>query len=613
MTLLSLRGFHSREVVRLALADIRHEWLMSLCMVLAVAAMSAPLLLFFGLKSGSVETMRQRLLDNPVNLELTPMTDRLLDEAWFERWRADPRVAFVVPHTRRLSAQADMVPEGEKNPARHVDIFPSLEGDVLLAHYGVSPPQQDQCVLTSEAANRLGVVPGTRLICEVSRRQNQERARHVFTVAAVLPPRAGQTTGAYIPLEQLEAIESYKDGRAVPSFGWPGAQPVAYPVLPSLLLALPDPLGPLQEARLLQGTGFTSLRTVTRDELARAGLPVSWYGYRLLSAGNPVEKSGLDAVRDQLRGRHARLTPESGSFRLVIDMEGQTRTLQAVASPLTEKGGENALTARRAPRVLRVAPWPGATREGREMTVRAETTGSEPRTVLFPARVIPDERVPAGEAHIPADLLGILNLLEWRPLRFEVGADNGEGTFLLGRRGYSGFRMYATALEEVTPLAEALEAAGIPIRTRADRIDEVRRLDESLSWLFWLIATASFLGGTACLAFSLIANVERKRRELAVLRLLGIHGGALRLFPLVSSLSLALAGLLVALLFFHIFAAGINTVLSSYLESDEHWCRLDWSRQAIALALGLGTAGLAALLAARRLDSIEPAESLRDE
>ena len=35
-----------RVVVRLALADIRHEWRMSLCLVLAVAAIAAPLLLF---------------------------------------------------------------------------------------------------------------------------------------------------------------------------------------------------------------------------------------------------------------------------------------------------------------------------------------------------------------------------------------------------------------------------------------------------------------------------------------------------------------------------------------------------------------------------------------
>ena len=95
-------------VMRLALADIRHEWRMSLCLVLAVAAIAAPLLLFFGLKYGTLETLRSRLLDNPSTLELTPVTERLLDEAWFARWRADPRVAFVVPHTRRLSAQADV-------------------------------------------------------------------------------------------------------------------------------------------------------------------------------------------------------------------------------------------------------------------------------------------------------------------------------------------------------------------------------------------------------------------------------------------------------------------------------------------------------------------------
>lgn len=56
----------------LALADLRHEWLLNLCMVLALAAVLTPLLLLLGLKNGVVETMRERLVQDPIYRELKP-------------------------------------------------------------------------------------------------------------------------------------------------------------------------------------------------------------------------------------------------------------------------------------------------------------------------------------------------------------------------------------------------------------------------------------------------------------------------------------------------------------------------------------------------------------
>ena len=143
-----------KEIIRLAAADVRHEWRMSLCMMLAVAAIATPLLLFFGLKYGVIETLRQRLLDDPSSMEILPLTDKRLDDAWFEQKRHDPRVSFVVPHTRKLSAQAEFVVQGMKKKVM-LDIAPTLENDTLLLRYGAPVPKAGECVLTADAAAKL--------------------------------------------------------------------------------------------------------------------------------------------------------------------------------------------------------------------------------------------------------------------------------------------------------------------------------------------------------------------------------------------------------------------------------------------------------------------------
>ena len=53
----------------LAVADLRHEWILNLCMILALAAVLAPLLLLLGLKHGTITTLRDRLVEDPVNRE----------------------------------------------------------------------------------------------------------------------------------------------------------------------------------------------------------------------------------------------------------------------------------------------------------------------------------------------------------------------------------------------------------------------------------------------------------------------------------------------------------------------------------------------------------------
>jgi putative ABC transport system permease protein len=55
-----------RRIPFLATAHLLHEWVLTLCLVLALAAVLAPLLVLFGLKHGTIHTLRERLVEDPV-------------------------------------------------------------------------------------------------------------------------------------------------------------------------------------------------------------------------------------------------------------------------------------------------------------------------------------------------------------------------------------------------------------------------------------------------------------------------------------------------------------------------------------------------------------------
>jgi putative ABC transport system permease protein len=204
---------------------------------------------------------------------------------------------------------------------------------------------------------------------------------------------------------------------------------------------------------------------------------------------------------------------------------------------------------------------------------------------------------------------GILNLFTERNIAF----DPGQNQFVLKRRGYAGFRLYAATIDDVDGLKRHLEAQGIPVHTEAQRIRDVMELDGYLTLLFLLISAVGICGGVAALTASLYASVERKRKELSVLRLIGFSRGALFRFPVYQGVLIAGSGFLLALAFFFVMAWTVNALFRSHLQAGESFCRLSaWHLVLSVTAVGI-LASLSSFAAAWRVASIDPAESLRDE
>jgi putative ABC transport system permease protein len=406
-------GLHRefRTVLWLAVRDYLHEWSMSICFVLALAAILAPMLVLFGLKFGIVNNMAARLIEDPRNREIRPVGSDRFETSWFESMARRGDVAFISPRTRTIAATISLRnPHATSPQIVDAELIPSGAGDPLLTPDSGVPQDLGSVVLSASAADKLMAKPGDALDGSVARihETRRERVHLSLTVTGIAAPGAFSRDGAFVSPDLLVALEDFRDGRAVPPLGWAG-------------------------------------------------------------------------------------------------------------EPLVE-----------------------------------------------------------------------------------------------GARAYSGFRLYAKSIYDVAGLADLLAGQGIEVRTQRADIEIVRSLDRNLSVVYWLIALVAIIGFALSLGASLWANVDRKRRELSVMRLVGFRTSGIIWFPVAQALFTGLTGWGLACLVYLALERGLNQLFASNLTVNGSVCRLLPEHFLWALGLTLGACVLASALGGYQASRIEPSEGMRE-
>lgn len=212
----------------LAWRDWTFERLISLCAVLALASMLAPLLVLQGLKNGVTNGMRDRLLQDPSTLIITPKSDAgRYSPAFISELAAQPGASYAIGRTRETATDLTL-----ENPATHsrvpIAFEPATPGEPILKKYDIRAPadgREPEIVLTASAAASLKVRPGESLKAMLGRRTPEGRLESepmTFRVVAVLPVTAGDRRLAFAPLRLLEDMENYRDYIEVPERGFSG-------------------------------------------------------------------------------------------------------------------------------------------------------------------------------------------------------------------------------------------------------------------------------------------------------------------------------------------------------------------------------------------------------
>jgi putative ABC transport system permease protein len=601
-------------IFRLAASDLCHEWMLSLCLVLALAAVIAPLLLLFGLKFGTIETLRLRLIQDPKNREMRPVTTVVRDRDWFRATAKRPEVGFIIPTTRQIAAGVVVKQvNGEKRV--EADLIPSASGDSLLLENGAPIPKSGQVVLTGMTAQSLNVRTGDHVIVSASRNRggDSERAVVDMVVAGTLSMRASGLKAIYAPLEFLEAVEAYKDGLAVPELGWDGSLPVARPEYDGAIIVTNEKLPAEKQLKLVINTGFSSIEEIAGERLSTlagwsvgSGHVIYWLRTETTTAGD----NSLSAVRDQLRGLDSEVFPWVRPLAVTLGDATKTETQVQALSVSAEKALQ-----------LGVSPSPPWGVDERDpfrilLPANSPSSGIVVLTTLHlgnrlevPVKVATASSVPGFLALVPAPLAGVLRLAETRALDF----DPKSGKILLRRRNYAGFRLYARTIDDVEPLRRLVADQGIELHTEAQRIAEVTNLDGHLTRVFELIAAVSVTGAVAALVASLYASIERKRRELGVLRLVGLSGSHLVRFPVYQSLLFVAASYGLASACALGISSAINQLFRDHLQVGESFCRLPVAYQFASLSGALVLAAISACLAAIHISRASTAAALRDE
>lgn len=180
-------------------------------------------------------------------------------------------------------------------------------------------------------------------------------------------------------------------------------------------------------------------------------------------------------------------------------------------------------------------------------------------------------------------------------------------------REFPRFRLYARSIYDIPVLRDHLvETSRLDVRTQASAIEAMRSLDKSLSTVFAIIATVATGGFALALGSILAANVQRKRRELSVLRLMGAPLMAIVAFPITQALIIATAGLFGSFIVFLFVSRGLNGVFEHAIRSGETISQLRFSHIVAVCSGTLVLAVLASLWAGAATTRIEPAEGLAD-
>ncbi len=249
---------------RLALRDLLHERTHFLCQVLALAAVLAPLLILYGLKTGVLETLSGGLAADANVRQLTIRGLANLPESEVEALRQDPLVGFLAPHPHPINADTFFAVAGKRGAETiQGTILGSGPGDPLLGAER-RPPAAGETVLSAGLARDLGVGAGGEIVLIAERNQG-ETALLPLTVTGVLEPADWSARGALLHAEDIMAVDRWSEGYLIPKMGETG-RPLEQRTVPTLRLFAADLASVRPLARRLGEMGLNLRTDISRIE-----------------------------------------------------------------------------------------------------------------------------------------------------------------------------------------------------------------------------------------------------------------------------------------------------------------------------------------------------------
>lgn len=208
------KRFHGSLSAKLAWKDLKSEPILSLCLVLGIVAVLAPLIVIAGLRSGVLTSIRQTLLEDPHAREIVNISNRSFTDKTLKELTARKDVEFLAPRTRTLAASLFMEKQNDPGSGRHIMLIPTAKGDPLLKNITPFIHNNQDIILSASAANHLHLKKGDEVTAYLNRVLNGEKQQVQFALKVVGIASASITDqeSAYVTLPLAIGIENYQDG-----------------------------------------------------------------------------------------------------------------------------------------------------------------------------------------------------------------------------------------------------------------------------------------------------------------------------------------------------------------------------------------------------------------
>jgi putative ABC transport system permease protein len=593
----------------LVILDLRYEWVLSLCMILALGAVFSPLFILLGLRDGLVGSMFDKLRLDPESRLVTPKypLSHPLSEQWLRELSV---VAEVVVADRTSGITLDV----ETLPTTVNAVPVAAEEPVLTQNQIVLPSDGMAVVLSRRLAADTGKNIGDEFVIELIRNTGkQERHRISLPVVGIVPGSSFGEQKLWLPLVLFDEIDRWRDGQGLSTFGLPGA--------PSGLTAEYDGAIALVNAT----PSASALRRMLARRMAFSQPPrlvellprqaEDTREQRLWkTVGNRISEREVSelAHRYDEEGLTAELVPFVHPFPIDLQIGTQTTCVQPVILPQDPECN--------LPQQSNVHPSCVAVSDimyGASATdaVIAFASGAG-ETLEVPVQLTNAAELQPGQIALPRDLAGRINAARQRDARYDATTHQ----FNAIASGARFFRSYANAIDDLEDLVafivkqgkETGEAALLEPVSRIKEVRQIQWVSDSLRQLYLLIAAVSGVSGLFAIVANVYAGIQRKRVDLAYLQLLGIKRTLLILFPLLKSLLLVLCAILVALLAYWLFEESASRVFANMYRVNATLTRLNLGAAGLLAAVIIVSAAVASLLAAMAVLRIEPGDYMRE-
>ncbi len=173
-------------------------------------------------------------------------------------------------------------------------------------------------------------------------------------------------------------------------------------------------------------------------------------------------------------------------------------------------------------------------------------------------------------------------------------------------------RIYARDMDSVESLERWLNEQHIQTSSRLNEISNVKAINNVLELIFGVIAGTALAGCMASLIGAFVANIDRKRKDLAVLRLLGFRNISIALYVLLQAWVLTTLAYAAGLAAYGAASMLFDQALGAAYATDGFSCHITLYHMAVALLAVWTVALIVSCIGALRAVSIQPAESLRE-